>query len=350
MADICHIRQPTYPFTLSTMTQLVPVSYLYIFQEFIQKEYALDLNHRFQSAGCDLPDDPSEFVSFEFFGRVCEIALENVNDPVLGLKYGKHLNFTNHGALGAAIISCKNVSDVFDLLIRFESIRFPFKIKMHTKNSHVTFSIRYPSHFTPLIEFHTQCLLAGSIKLLNETVGCLHKDISIDFPHPEPEFIHDYHSALPVNLCFNKSEFAINIPNAYLEYLLPKHDEVAKNLFINMCENIESIIKLEQSLSGTVTGLLDSYKTYPSLQQISDALNVPGRTLRSHLKKEGTSYRKIIATHRINKSKELLIRTNDSIEKIAAALGYSDTANFNRAFKKETTLAPSIYRKQNTYR
>ena len=330
------------------MTQLVPVSYLYLFRDFIQKEYTLDLNHRFQSAGYGLPDDPAAFVSFDFFGQVCKIALENVNDPVLGLKYGKHLNFTNHGVLGAAMMSCRNVSDVFDLLIRFESIRFPFKIKMQHNINNVVIFIHYSSHFTPFIVFHTQCLLAGTVKFLNEAVGCLHKDISINFPHPEPESINDYRIALPVNLHFDKSEFAINIPNAYLEYLLPKHDDVAKNLFINMCENIKSIVEHEQTLSGTVTGLLDAYDTYPSLQQVADALNVSGRTLRSHLKKEASSYRKIVTAHRLERSKELLIGTNDSIEKIAETLGYSDTANFNRAFKKQTRLAPSIYRKNLT--
>lgn len=330
------------------MTQLVPVSYLYLFRDFILNEYSLDLTDVFRNEGYGLPDDPTEFVSFEYFSRVCEIAVEKVADPALGLKYGSSMSFTNHGPLGAAMISCNKVSDIFDLINRFANIRFPFQIKLLPSATKTICYIHYSSHFIPLIQFHSQVFLSATFKFLYEEIGSLHKDVSIEFPYsaPSPDVIDDYRNALPVTLMFDKPELAINIPNAYLAYCLPKYDQVSNNMFVNICENIKDIVEKEQSLSGTIERLLDVYNIYPNFEQIADNLNISGRTLRSHLQKENTSFRKIVSSHRIQRSRTMLSSTNTTIEVIASTLGYSDAANFNRAFKKETGLTPSTYRKK----
>ena len=48
---------------------------------------------------------------------------------------------------------------------------------------------------------------------------------------------------------------------------------------------------------------------------------------------------------RIEKSKELLKNTRETIESIAAAVGYSDVKSFTKNFKKYTEVKPSQYRK-----
>jgi|GEM_PF-3398873 len=57
------------------------------------------------------------------------------------------------------------------------------------------------------------------------------------------------------------------------------------------------------------------------------------RTLHRYLDSHNTSFRAIKEKARYNTAEQLLFETSDSIDSIAFQLGYSDVANFNRAFK-----------------
>lgn len=60
----------------------------------------------------------------------------------------------------------------------------------------------------------------------------------------------------------------------------------------------------------------------------------------------GMPLTKYLLDIRINKASALLTTTDMNVTEIAASCGFSDTNYFARAFKKETGLSPSEYRKQ----
>ena len=59
----------------------------------------------------------------------------------------------------------------------------------------------------------------------------------------------------------------------------------------------------------------------------------------------GNTFLEDLHLSRLQHAKALLLRTNDTLESIAAACGYGYT-HFMRTFKKETGLTPNQYRKQ----
>lgn len=56
-----------------------------------------------------------------------------------------------------------------------------------------------------------------------------------------------------------------------------------------------------------------------------------------------------ITSKRMAKAKQDLLHTNDNIESIAFACGYSSMPHFYRTFKKHTKLTPAYYRKAGTF-
>ncbi len=343
--DIYNNKAPNIGNT-AEMSQTVPGSYLHLLKKFILSEYAIDITNTLQKTEYSLPDDPTKFISFEHFSNACAYILKEITDPELGLKYGSHLDFISHGPLGSAFMSCKNVADMFELLKEFKSTRFLFSIDFIQGSPQSTLLIHCAPPCMPNIVFHSQCILAGIFNFLQESVGSIHKDISIDFPYPEPGIIDKYRAVFPVLLNFDQPILGINFPNSFLEYSLPRHDEISKDIFVTMCENIKQAMESKYRLSSIICEMLDAYDTYPSLEQVAQNLNISGRTLRTHLQKEDTNYRKLIATHRIQRSKSMLTNTNTNIEAIANQLGYGNSANFNRAFKKEMAMPPTAYRNQ----
>jgi AraC-like DNA-binding protein len=71
-------------------------------------------------------------------------------------------------------------------------------------------------------------------------------------------------------------------------------------------------------------------------------LSVQG--LQRLLRQEGLTYRKILDHARLTRARALLYETGQSVTEISLALGYSDHANFTRAFNRWEGCSPSVYR------
>ena len=52
---------------------------------------------------------------------------------------------------------------------------------------------------------------------------------------------------------------------------------------------------------------------------------------------------------RIEKAKEMLEGSNNSVDEIGHEVGYEDPASFRRIFKRKVSLTPSVYRRKFGY-
>lgn len=81
------------------------------------------------------------------------------------------------------------------------------------------------------------------------------------------------------------------------------------------------------------------------LQTVADALCISTWHLCKLLKKQtGDSFIDILNQVRVEKAKELLVKSNLKIYEIAEKVGYVDTAYFSKTFKKLVHLTPNDYR------
>ena len=96
-----------------------------------------------------------------------------------------------------------------------------------------------------------------------------------------------------------------------------------------------------QSVQDALANLQDGV---PSLNAITRQLGISERTLRRRLKSVGTSYNEILKQMRANAAKNLLQDGMVTVDRVAAQLGYSESANFRHAFKRWTGHSPQSYR------
>lgn len=68
------------------------------------------------------------------------------------------------------------------------------------------------------------------------------------------------------------------------------------------------------------------------------------RTLQRHLNREGLSYRSLLERVRLTRARALLEHTDLTITEVALTLGYSEHANFTRAFSRAAGLSPVQFR------
>ncbi|MBL8907068.1 MAG: AraC family transcriptional regulator ligand-binding domain-containing protein [Rhizobiales bacterium] len=80
------------------------------------------------------------------------------------------------------------------------------------------------------------------------------------------------------------------------------------------------------------------------IETISSVIGLSSRGLQRRLRERGLDYSEIVAATRLALARRLLEDRGIAVTDIAQELGYSDAANFTRAFRKWTGLAPSVYR------
>jgi len=81
------------------------------------------------------------------------------------------------------------------------------------------------------------------------------------------------------------------------------------------------------------------------LPTVAEKAGVTVRTLQRRLAQSGVTFSELATGIKINSARELLGDRSRSIDEIASMLGYSDPANFTRAFKNRAGMTPTHYRK-----
>lgn len=82
-----------------------------------------------------------------------------------------------------------------------------------------------------------------------------------------------------------------------------------------------------------------------SIESTAHALGTSVRSLQRALHRDGIEFRDLVNLVRTMRARELLKGTGSSITDISLQLGYSAPANFARAFRKATGLAPQDFRR-----
>jgi len=92
--------------------------------------------------------------------------------------------------------------------------------------------------------------------------------------------------------------------------------------------------------------LLCSYLSFghPRIEVIADVAGMGVRTLQRRLKKDGLTFKRVVDQVRFQISANFLCYSHLKIIDIAHELGYSEQANFTRAFRRFAGITPSEYR------
>lgn len=108
----------------------------------------------------------------------------------------------------------------------------------------------------------------------------------------------------------------------------------------------ENAYRMEKKISDAMDYIKANYNRDISLDEVSQISNLNSSYFSKKFKEEvGQSYIEFVTELRLDRSKELLANTNDSINTIAAQVGYIDTKYFMKLFKKNLGLTPASYRK-----
>jgi AraC-like DNA-binding protein len=163
----------------------------------------------------------------------------------------------------------------------------------------------------------------------------------------EPAHFRRFAHLLPDDVHFGQPADRLWVPAALLDEAVLTSDSVMARRVERECQReLDELRERASFLTKLRRHLHPERGDFPTLEELAERTHSSTRTLKRKLAQQGTSYRKLVDELRKERATTLLSSTELPLEKIAAMLGYSDTASLHRSFRRWFHSTPEAYRKQ----
>jgi AraC-like DNA-binding protein len=310
--------------------------------------YAVDSEPLFQHVGLDVEamKNPNARYPNSDLARLMQCASDASDDPAFGLTVARHVSPTTLHALGFSLLASESLHAAFLRLVRYYRIvSDAIVIELDKTKNDYRLNVYFNGDDTPVTDAWIDAGMATLVMICRWLHGDEFAPLRVCLSRPEPKSnaaFDDYfncridYDSEHNSLIFEKSSVNKELPtgNAELAYQNDKivSDYLARFDNTRLSERVRAIF-----IERLVTGKF-------SEEQIAEQLNLSLRSLQRRLRDEQTSYQQLLDETRLELSLQYINRTSLSVAQIAPLLGFSDSSNFNRAFKRWLGISPSKYR------
>jgi AraC-like DNA-binding protein len=294
-------------------------------------------------------ESPSTLVSVDqILTFYCEI-ISRAPYPALAYQAGLRFHLTTYGMYGLAILSSKTLRQALNIAMKYRQLSTTF----------VSFSFdpggplaRWTLTPVPHPRMQGQ-LYQFVVRLSIGIFVALHRDLmGPDFPfasfgltfEPTPEVVQGLEPF--EGATFERTaENQVCFDSALLNHETQMGSPAVNRMLIEICEAELVQLRKRLGVSGQVHDeIIKNGCKRIGIGPIARRLNFTERSLRRRLEAEATSYREIHDELQLQAAVRYLRDTRMTIEDIAESLGFSDAANFRRAFRRWTDRTPQEYR------
>lgn len=315
-------------------------------------DHGLDADAVIRELGCDpaLFSHPDNTIDFAAVGRLLAHTAEVTGEPYPGLELGRRQGLQTLGALGEAIRYAPNLGTALRALILYFHVHDRGAVPTLWESNGKAFlgyTLFCPEAVGTVHIYDAAMVIARN--LLAELVG---KDWTVSevrlFRKP-PDQIGPFRRAFRAPLRFEAAHSAVVFPSADLNRPLPRADAQVYTEALRALDGLmattdahlveRKVRRLLYQLFVTGSGPVGV-----DLQTVAGLFAVHPRTLNRRLRAEGRSFNALLAESRYEVARQLLRDTQMSIANIAFALGYAESAPFNRAFRRWSGMTATAWR------
>jgi AraC-like DNA-binding protein len=276
-------------------------------------------------------------------------AAELSRDSHFGYTSGQRLHVSAYGMYGFAILSSTNYRQTMQFAMKYHQLATPL----------VSISFREQGGcgiwtLTPLPNARIDAHLYKFIVEMQFGINTsLHRDVmgpsfgvrEFHVTYDPPDDAARYTDLFGARVLFGQPENALFFDAGWLDGTPKLGNEITYATVVALCDSLMEEFELRVGLVGKVREVLVTNLMRPiRFDDIANVLCMSARTLRRKLREENTSFRDVVDELRMQMAIRYLRDTDLTIEDIAESLGFSDAANFRRAFRRWTKVAPHQFR------
>lgn len=330
------------------MTEAISVGLVLIAREVAADRYGLSRAHLQAAAGLSPDDlrDPDGLVPLAVFEDLLRFALARTGDPAFGLRCAEYVDLRSQGFWGYALMASRTLRERIGVHLRYQALRGPFDLTVREEGPAVTIEVRPRALSYELLPLVLDWGMAGSCLHLRRRAHPRVLPLEMWLSYGE----RPHHGLLremvggPVifDAPCNRYQFPASELDRPLQgdpYLAQLATTQLDAKLARICESEHRIFvdDVRQRLASRLT-------SDASLARIARDLRVSARTLQRQLAALGVSFQELLEEVRLTRARQYLLESDDSIEQIASRLGYGDSSNFRRAFRRWTGSSPAAFR------
>ncbi|WP_206860578.1 helix-turn-helix transcriptional regulator [Lysobacter changpingensis] len=338
-----------------SIVRRVPVRYLVLLRDWLATQ-DIDTSALLRMAGIDAAKfdqrdatlEPLEMESFIASAR----RLTGRSD--LGFEMGRLIKMTSHDLLGFGMLSCRTIDEVMRLVVRhYHLMTETFTLRYQREPSGCGVAIYTPAMAMPLemLRFYVEALAIAHDNQIRLMLAGAGGSCEVYIAMPSPPHIARYHRLAPTRFHFDEGSLPgvrVVMAAEVMDHALPLADA-------RVVEDVDRrCYALGQRPPSTSQDwveylrmvLRQSEGEAPTLENIAHLNHVSARTIDRYLRRENMTFRELSHEVRLERACRLLEDPAQTVAQIALRLGFSDSANFSRAFKRAIGMSPSEHRQR----
>lgn len=267
--------------------------------------------------------------------------------PNFGLLVGQQTQVAQLGGFGRLVQSSSTVYEALETIQNhLASHGSAAKTWIERKDKQVWFCHRYLFDFG--VGGHQASLftLMLILNLIRLATGSRWRPVAMQLQMPYSQAVSAASEFTGIHLRFGQAQSAIALELSTLALHLPNRFNLDPGE-----AGVDSSLLAKTApafdLPGSVRQLIRTHLLTgtSSMSRLADSAHTSNRTLQRRLEEEGQSYSRLLEGVRFEQATALLADPGVKVLEIAQRLGYRDPANFTRAFRGWTGLAPAEYRR-----
>jgi AraC-like DNA-binding protein len=288
---------------------------------------------------------PTARLTIPQFADLIDRARQLTGEPGLGFHLGLQMRISAHGYLGFAAMTAGTVREALEVAARFTPTRTTaLALHLRLEGAEARLVIEERAALGRARDVVVIALLVG-LAQIGQTLTGQTLSGGVDLALPRPDYFARFAHLARGRVRFGQPESCLRFDAAALDVPLLNADPVALQLARAQCERDLDAVMSAPGPAGVRALLRAAEGDPPTLEEAAARLHLSPRTLKRRLAAQGTTYSALLDEARRERAEALLRAGDLSIDEVAERLGYSDTANFTRAFRRWTGVTPSRFRK-----
>ena len=297
--------------------------------------------------------DPESHIPLATHHELWEVAAEACGDRAISIAVAEDSDPSKFSVLGYACMTAANVGEALDRLTRFLSLFLQgetITLELPSDEARLVLHQTAPRRLGRALSGEsTMAKIVCTVRVLigADKGGADWTPAQVSFTHPAPEDLAPFERLFGCEVRFGAPRTELVIPRPMLDIPLAKADPSLSSFFERHAEEMlrrmgaraDATARVRRAISEALHGG-DVSETY-----VSRRLGWSERTLRRRLGEEGTTFRQVLDDVRRELAQGWLVQSEMAIGEVAFLLGFSESSNFHRAFKRWTGQTPDEFRR-----
>jgi len=313
----------------------------------------IDGKQALKACGIDILalQDQEARISSQKFNFLLDYCNQKLDSNDFSIQVAKQFQPGMFHVLGYAMMSSGSLKDALARIVKYKQVLSnSSELSLIEDGSDLIFNMNLFTRLDSDEKVLSRCVVEtwlGLIvqfarELVDQTLDL--KKVVLCYPKPNYDtgYLNDYFQC-DVEFNAATSMLVFDLPQANIPLLSgnPQVSQIHEKLLSELLSRVN-----KDDLSNMVITLICDTLPLgaPSQTDIANQLNMSLRNLQRKLHDSGTNYKDILDNIRKKLTLGYITQKHLSISEISYLVGFSDTSNFNRAFRRWTNQAPGQYR------